>query len=90
MRESERMTTSANQNPYAKPGLIPSLRVVLLFQILKMGLEVKSSFHVAVSRVEFRPAQFLQVGRLGMNEQLVHNRDFNILDQAEIDAHPHL
>jgi hypothetical protein len=37
----------------------------------------------------FRSAQFLEEGRLGLDEELVDRGDRQIIDQAEIDAHAH-
>ena len=33
--------------------------------------------------------ELLQVGRLGVDEQLVDRRDLQVVDQAQVHAHPH-
>ena len=53
-----------------------------------MQLQVVGPLDIAVGRIQFDAAQLLQVGRLGVDEQLVDGGDLQIGDQAQIDAHP--
>ena len=54
-----------------------------------MAAQIAGPLDVAVGRVELHAAQLLQVGRLGVDEQLVERGDLQVVDQAQVDAHPH-
>ncbi len=52
----------------------------------KMALEIRCSFNIAVSCVEFATTDFLEVSWLSVNKQLIEHRDVNV-EQSEVHAH---
>ena len=55
-----------------------------------MLLQVNGSFDVPVGHTKLSSTQFLKVGRLSMNEELVDGRDFDVVDQTQVDSHTNL
>ena len=53
-------------------------------------MQVIGTLDVAIGGVQRHPAEFLQMGRLSVNKQLVNCRDLKITDQTEVDPHPDL
>lgn len=53
----------------------------------EVAAEVGGALDVAVGRIEFHAGKFLEMGRLGMNEKFIDRRNFDVADEAEIDAH---
>jgi len=54
-----------------------------------MELQVVGAFDVSVGHAQFVAAQFLEVGRLSVNEEFVDGRDLDVEDQAQVHPHSH-
>ncbi len=88
------VSPAAELEPWRSAALLRAsssvlLRVVALFPLAEMALQVVGALDVAVGRVEFHAAQFLEVGGLGVDEQLVDGGNLQIANQSQIDPHPH-
>ena len=55
--------------------------------LLEMSLQVMRALDIAIGRIQFGAAQFLQVGRLCVDKELVDGRDFEVFDQPQVDTH---
>ena len=72
-----------------QPRVLVVLDVRFAFE-LELFVKIVGSLTISLARVELGLAKFLQVSRLGVNEELVDLGNPQIIDQAKIDAHSHL
>ena len=57
---------------------------------MKVTLQIRRPFDVAIRRTEQSAVKLLKMCGLGMNEKLIDRFDLNVVDQAQADSHAYL